>query len=312
MMVLDLPDDDFRPFRLEDRDLLERAFRDAGYRLCEYSFATQFCWRAFNESRWARAGGWLLVRYLDHGEPRFLCPIGPGDPTEAILACMDRLVREGAEPRVDYVPESVRLRLADDPRFAFEPDAGNDDYVYLRSDLAELAGKKYARKRNHVARFLRDGRPWSFDRVGPADMPALGDFLKEWCAGHGCEDDPRLDFEMRALGICLENLEALGQQAAVLRREGRIVGMALGELLTPDTLVVHYEKALTDVDGAYQVLAREFARTAPAGVAWIDREQDMGHEGLRASKLSFYPDHMERCWVARSVSSTSTDRDTRP
>lgn len=300
-MVLDLPEEAFRPFTLTDRDLLDRAFRVSGYRLCEYSFATQFCWRSFNESRWAFHDGWLLVKYRDHGQDRFLCPLGEGDPVAPIRACLERLAKDGSEPRVDYVPDQVRRRLEAAGGFAFAPDADNDDYVYLRTDLAELAGKKYARKRNHVARFLRDGRPWSFDRVGPDGLPEVRAFLEAWCRGHGCEEDPRLEYEMEALATCLQNMDALRQEAAVLRQDGRIVGMALGELLTPDTLVVHYEKAFPDVDGAYQMLAREFARTAPAGVVWLDREQDMGHEGLRASKQSFYPDHMERCWIARAA-----------
>jgi hypothetical protein len=297
-MTLALPDEAFRPFTLEDREFLEAAFRRAAYRLCEYSYATQFCWRSWNESRWAQADGWILVRYREHGQDRFLCPIGTGDPAEAMLACFDRLAALGSEPRVDFVPDQVRERLARDGRFRFDPDPANHDYVYRRSDLADLPGKKYARKRNHVSRFLRNPS-WSFDRVGVAEVPECLAFLDDWCRGHGCEEDPRLEYEVEALRVCLEHQEALRQTAYVLRLSGRIVGLTLGDLLTEDTFAVHYEKAYADQDGAYQMLARETARAVPDGVVFIDREQDMGVEGLRQSKLSFFPDHLERCWIAR-------------
>jgi hypothetical protein len=188
--------------------------------------------------------------------------------------------------------------LDKDSRFRFEPDQSNDDYVYRREDLAEFPGKKFARKRNHVARFLRNAS-WSFDKVDSANMSECLGFLDDWCVSHGCEEDPRLDYEVEALRTCLGHMDALGQSSFVLRAQGGIVGMTLGELMSDDTLVVHYEKAYPEHDGAYQMLSREFARTAPTSVVWIDREQDMGVEGLRQSKLSFFPDHMQRCWIVR-------------
>ena len=100
--------------------------------------------------------------------------------------------------------------------------------------------------------------------------------------------------------------------AYVLRIGQRIVGLTLGELQTPDTFVVHYEKAYTELDGAYQMLAREFARTVPVTVSFIDREQDMGVDGLRQSKLSFFPDHFEQCWIARPKDAVVTASSERP
>jgi hypothetical protein len=297
-MKLGVPDDAFRAFGIDDFDHLDAAFRRAAYRLCEYSYATQFCWRTYNESRWAALDDWILVRYREHGQHRFLCPIGPGNPGDVMEACFERLAALGSEPRADFVPDSVRTCLAGDDRFRFDPDPANDDYVYLRSDLANLAGKKYARKRNHVSRFLRNPA-WSFDRIDAGNMAESLVFLDEWCRSHGCEEDPRLDYEVEALRTCLLNMEPLRQTAYVLRVGRRIVGLTLGELQTPDTFVVHYEKAYTEQEGAYQMLAREFARTVPETVAFIDREQDMGVEGLRQSKLSFIPDHFEHCWIAR-------------
>ncbi len=297
-MTLAIPDEAFVPFELGHRDRLDAAFRGAAYPLCEYSFATQYCWRSFNDSRWAAVDDRILVKYREHGQDRFLCPIGTGDPSALLLACFERLRAGGFEPRVDFVPDRVRHRLQGDSRFRFEPDPANDDYVYRRSDLADLPGRRYASKRNHVSRFLRNAS-WSFDRVDAAGVPECLSFLDDWCVSHACEEDPRLDFEVEALRACLQGMEVLGQVAWVLRLDGRIAGMTLGELLTADTFVVHYEKACNEVDGAYQMLAREFARTVPAHVAYIDREQDMGVEGLRLSKRSFHPDHMQHCWIAR-------------
>ena len=87
----------------------------------------------------------------------------------------------------------------------------------------------------------------------------------------------------------LDNFEAYGLFGGLLKTDGRTVGLSIGEILG-DTLFVHVEKSLKDVNGAYPMLVREFARAfAGEGVNYINREEDDGNEGLRTSKLSYHP-----------------------
>lgn len=286
----------FTPVDLASRAVLEPAFRGSGYRLCEYSFATQVCWHDFNDSHWTRVDGMVYLRYREAGAERFICPMGPGDVALAIEACFRHLSDRGHPPVVRFVPDAVASSL-DPARFRLAPDPDNDDYVYAVRDMAQLAGRKYAKKRNHIAQFLRGGA-WSFDPVAPGDRPAIDAFLEAWCRDRECTGDPALDYEMRALALCLDHLDVLGITAWLLRgADGRILGLTAGAPLLDDTWVVHYEKGLTERPGVYQMLAREFARRVPPGIPWLDREQDMGSENLRQAKESYQPSHRERAWT---------------
>ncbi|HOU53683.1 MAG TPA: DUF2156 domain-containing protein [Myxococcota bacterium] len=288
------------PFRPEDRDLLAPRFRTPGHPLCEYTFATQFCWQGWNHSLWALVEDFLFVRYVERGRLGLICPCGSGDLARALDATMQFLEREGHEPRVDFVPASVARQPAIAERFVAEDHPDDADYWYRREDLAELPGRRYADKRNHIARFLRAGFDWRFEPACLSDPAEAMAFLQEWCRSHDCQGDPRLDFEVQALGTCLAHREVLGQRCWLLRVDGRVVGLVLGEFLDSQSFVVHYEKAFQDIPGAYAMLVRETARAlAPEGVLWIDREQDMGIPGLRRSKQSWNPVRLEMACVLR-------------
>lgn len=295
--ALRLPADTaFLPVDPGSRPVLAPLFRASGHRLCEYSYPIQVCWHDFNDSRWAIRDGWLFLRYVEDGFERFICPIGRGDWSAAIDACFRHLEARGQVPMVRFVPDAVASAL-DPARYLRLHDPDNDDYVYGVQDLAQLAGRRYAKKRNHIAQFLRGGA-WSFDPVLPGDRPAIDAFLEAWCLDRECSGQPALDYEMRALAVCLDHLDELDIRAWLLRgAQGEILGLTAGAPLTDDTWAVHFEKGLSTRPGVYQILAREFARRVPEGVLWLDREQDMGWENLRRAKESLFPDHRERAWT---------------
>lgn len=284
-------DIDFRPISIEDRDELESRLRHAGYPLCEYTFATLFCWQGCNRTRWAVHQDWLLLRFEAGGHERFLCPVGTGDPRPAIDLCMDHLARRGHPPVVEMVPGRVRDRL---PAGAYwvEPDKPNFDYIYLREDLATLAGRRYSRKRNHIKHFS-ESCSWTFLPLVPQDVHDCLCFLEEWRAGLVDSGNPWLDFEVNALRVCLAHLMPLAVMGRVLRVDGRVAALSIGEALTEDTFVVHYEKAVRDCEGVYPMVSREFARAVPDRFTWINREQDMGVPGLRVAKESWFPVRQE-------------------
>ena len=292
---------EFRPIHLDDRDALVPFFRRAALPLCEYSFATQWCWRGLNDVQWAVLDGrWLVFRYVEDGHERFLVPLGEGPIEEAFDWCVETLRSRGQPPRIGFVPDVVRDRLTAG-RWLAEADSDNDDYVYRHGDLSTLAGSHYSRKRNHIKRFLKHG-DWSVKILTPGDQDEVRAFLGEWCHANDCGKDPVLVHEVEALHACLGAVEPLGLFGAVLRSEGRVVGVTLGEPLTADTFVVHYEKALLDREGSYPILCHEFNKLLPAEFEWVDREQDMGNESLRTAKEQWFPSHRVRAWTLSPAS----------
>jgi hypothetical protein len=286
---------DFRPVTLEDGEVLSERLRAAAFPLCEYTFTTLLCWRECNRTVWAADRDWLYLRFDVEGRERYLCPVGTGDPRPAVEACMDDLAARGHAPAIDMVPERVLRALP--PRAVWaEPDKPNFDYYYAREDLATLAGRRYSRKRNHIKHF-EESCPATFTPIGERDVPDCLCFADEWRAGVMQTGNPWIDYETEALRICLAHLDRLPVTGRVLRVNGRVAGLAIGEELTPDTFVVHYEKAARDCDGVYPFIAREFARIVPERFAWLNREQDMGVENLRHAKEQWFPARLESAFT---------------
>jgi hypothetical protein len=175
-------------------------------------------------------------------------------------------------------------------RFSFKLDRNNSDYIYLAEDLASLAGRKYHQKKNHANSFRKacpDYRHLPLDKNVTAECLA---FAKKWNeektdAGNG----DSLRCEMCAITEALTNFEALGIQGGVIVIDGEVQAMTFGEMINADTAVIHVEKANSAFRGLYAVINQEFCQMAWPEAKYVNREEDMGIEGLRRAKLSYHP-----------------------
>jgi uncharacterized protein len=295
---------EFRLIALDDRARFAHFLAASRFPLCEYTFGSLYCWQGFNHTSFALLNDtWLLVRYVEHGQEKFLCPLAgappcPYDIADAIAWCFEYLRQRGFPPQVTFVPEGVVATL-DPDRFRYTADLPNADYLYRRTDLAELAGHKYGRKRNFIKRFTNTYPAWSLDPLTPALRGEALNFVTEWCRRNECGQVELLRYEVEALGVCINSIEHLPVQGAVLRVANEIVGLTIGEAVTTELYAVHYEKAFREYDGAYPMLTNQFARTIPATYTYLDREQDVGDESLRKAKESFFPARLEPAYVVQ-------------
>ncbi len=171
-------------------------------------------------------------------------------------------------------------------RFSFVRSPENQDYIYLSEELATLRGKKFHAKRNHISRFYKT---YSDTRYETLDSSNKQDALKvvlEWYAENGVNSEG--NEEVRAVCEALDNMEEFKMQGAVIYVDGKPAAMTLGSEISPDVFDVNFEKALRRYDGIYSVINNEFAKTLTK-YKYINREEDMGLEGLRKSKLSYNP-----------------------
>ena len=187
-------------------------------------------------------------------------------------------------------------------RFFYHCDRGSYDYVYGIEDLAELKGRKYQKKRNHVNKFRALHPQYRVEPLSAETLPAATAMVEDWYAGR-IQADPEGDYlmEKMALQKALTHYDDLGMETLVLLENDRVLALTMASALSADTMDVHFEKAREDVDGAYPVINMEFARYLrekyPA-LLWLNREEDMGLEGLRKAKESYYPHHLqEKCWA---------------
>ena len=170
------------------------------------------------------------------------------------------------------------------------------DYIYLRNNLADLPGSQYQKKRNHISRFNRTygtcGSDWEFKAYPENDITA--DILtvsQKWYEENDGENNDFLRLEHESIKLALENTELLKLRGGVLYIHGEPAAMTLAAPISPDVLDVIYEKSYGDFEhnGAYAVINQQFSRRCTSFL-YLNREEDMGVEGLRKAKLSYKPE----------------------
>jgi len=191
------------------------------------------------------------------------------------------LYKETLERFKTYLPE-----LTD-----FVPDRDNWDYVYDREKLATLAGRKYHGKKNHANAFFKENPNYVYEPITAANVAECIAFGDKWCERRA-ETDATIECEFCAIKQALNNMDVLGIKGGLIRLNGQVEAFSFGEKINPQTAVVHVEKANPNIRGLYTVINMLFAQNVFPEIPYLNREEDMGKEGLRTAKESYHPEFM--------------------
>lgn len=292
---------DFQPLRLPQKEGFDRYLMNCGERGCEYSFSNLYLW---GRQRAAFLGDTMVFFSQFNRRSVYPFPIGPGDRRAAVEAVIHDASVRGIPCRfTSLTREDQELLESLYPgEFHFHRDRDGDDYVYAVDDLADLKGRKFQRKRNHVNRFWDTHPDCRVIPLEQADMGLVHGMLDQWFADR-LREEPHGDYYMErvALNKALTHRHALGMDGLVLAEGEQILAFTMGSLLNGETFDVHFEKAVSDADGAYAAVNRAFAqylREKYPRLRYLNREDDLGLEGLRKAKLSYCPHHMvEKSWA---------------
>lgn len=289
--------DDFKVIGIEDKEIIEEYIIPSNERDCDLSFANLCSWQFITESSYAVMDGLLVIRFAHPkwGHEYFM-PMnkrGEADRAQA-LQVLEQLAREADTKQEPLCLRSVSPALEEElagsrlGNFNFVKDRDYFDYVYQRQDLAELKGKHYQPKRNHVNKFKRE---YNFT-AEPLTQQAVAECLEfeaSWCRVHGYEEDENILNERQAMVYAFEHWERLGLRGLVIRVEGKVAAFTFGAPINHDTFGVHFEKADIRIDGAYSAVNQFFAASLPEEYVYLNREEDLGIPGLRQAKLSYQP-----------------------
>lgn len=283
---------EFRSPTVEDAVWAAPLLRAGGYRACEYSFTTIYMWRNYYQNEIARRGDTLFIR-SGETEPVYLLPVG-GELREGIALLRD-YAHERGKPLILFGADQERKEQVEGwfpGVFDWQPSENDFDYLYNTEDLVNLAGKKYHGKRNHIAAFSA-ANEWRYEPVTNENAGEVMEMVREWCRERGNCSDPGLKSERCAVKESLGNRDALSLKGGLIRvggDGGKVVAMTLGSPISDEVFDVHVEKALPDYGTAYAVINREFAAHEILGrYSLINRENDLGIEGLRRAKKSYQP-----------------------
>lgn len=277
-------------------------FKNQPYELCAYSLSSAIAWKntAYRS---------LCVEYQDmlliaaefaasHKDSYLVLPICPDrqiPPDE-----LAEIARLAGYREFGFVPDAYVTHFGEEAvlrQFKIVPQAAYDDYVYRVTDLAELKGNRYSKKRNLIKQFVRayvDPGRTAIEPISPANTEACLEFLEEWCIVRSCDAEDQVDLacEKQAAINTLMHYGAFDLKGILLRVDGKVSAFGISAPLTSDMATLQYEKAFDSMKGLYQYFDNACARMLFDGYTYLNKESDMGIPGLAKAKHSYHPHKM--------------------
>jgi uncharacterized protein len=253
----------------------------------DYSFLNVWAWADDYGLEWAWDGELVWLRQ-SRPSAALWAPVGPWHATD-----WGRCLEAGDLPGRSFI--RVPDQLADiwasqfSDRVRVDSERGHWDYVYLVSDLVELPGNRFHKKKNLLRQFEK-AYDFSYVEFGPKLIEQALAMQEDWCTWRDCQSSDLLTAENRAIVRVLNHWHRFDRiMGGALLVENIIVAYTLAEPLTADTIVIHFEKGCPAFKGGYQAINQMFLANAGGGYRFVNREQDLDNEGLRKAKLSYNP-----------------------
>ena len=307
---------DFNNLTEDDIRLLTSYFDGYDYQSSGHTFIANYIWRNTHQITWEIIGEYLFLAGLgttetEEGEYFMSFPLtrtGDYDSEElrrTITIAKTRFEAAGKKFEFGLIPQSLVRVLKDafGDEIEIEHTREDDDYIYLKDDLARLSGRKYHQKKNHLNFFKRNYR-YTYEDISPEMADEIKAFI-------GRVNDEKLEetpagwqtiLELETIAIDeLLGFVGKGLLGGAIRIDGKIEAVTMGEFARTDskeTVIVHVEKASSQYRGLYQAINNEFCLSLPEETVYINREEDMGLENLRQTKLSYRPVRLAEKYTA--------------
>jgi len=293
---------DFKEISIEDKKLFDSYFAKFKQNISELTFTNLFMWRKYYKFKYAEICGMLcIVSETEDRAPFAFAPVGniEGEELNRVINYLkEYFSKKGWQLRLERVNKDalnyLKKFVSDESDIIYERDAS--DYVYACSDLINLKGKKYDGKRNHINKFKKTYRYkyTGFDSQNASEylLSECIRILNEWCEQRGGSTNNDIKNERTANIELIENFTKLNCKAALVEVDGTYEAFTVGEMLNDNTAVIHIEKAKSSINGLYAFINQQFCEKEWSHAEFINREQDLGIEGLRKAKLSYNPRYL--------------------
>lgn len=256
---------------------------------CDLNLLNAYLWRNEYNIKFAIYNETLLKAYFkdDDSVWGYCMPVGKN-----IKGALEEIFADAKErnqmPHIVMLTNGQKAMLESlyPSKFEFVRSPENQDYLYLTKELIMLKGKKFHAKRNHISKFYRNYPENHFETIDSSNKEDAFSVVIDWYKENNMNIDD--SEEVNAVREALDNMDEFKMQGAVLYVEDKPVAMTLGSEISDRIFDINFEKALRTYDGVYAVINNEFAQTI-SSYEYINREEDMGIEGLRKSKLSYNP-----------------------
>lgn len=286
---------EFKPLTLDAKSVFNKYLKPYNFRTCEYSFTNLFIWRKALDIQYTIINDTLIIKKKGFNEEyHFMQPIGYTESNfKEIIELLDCYRKNNGmkylikDAEVGFVEE---MRMSFGSKFNIEEDRNNFDYIYESSKLISLSGKKLHSKKNHYNNFIKSN---SYETVDISNE-TIDDCIKaacEWCKINECKG--YLKYELKAIHDLLHHTDKLDFVGMAVYVDKKISAFTIGERMNENMAIIHIEKASTEINGLYAFINKTFVEKYFSDIPYINREQDLGKEGLRKAKLSYQPFKLE-------------------
>lgn len=283
----------FKKLNLEDKPLFDKHLKPYNLKSCEYSFITLFIWKEACSMEYAVYNDIIILKKRDfNGKTHFMQPIGYNKEQ---LRDVFKILREYKEEAdMDYLFKDLESNFIDDLKEYCNLDADviedrdNFDYIYPSESLMSLSGKKLHGKKNHYNQFIKNYEYYVKD-IKEISTEECMESLRRWLFTKGNAVDKHLEDEFNGIEQLLKNKDELKYEGVAVYVEDKIAGLTIGEKVNDEMAIIHVEKADPQIRGLYAFINRTFVQQYFNDVRIINREQDLGKEGLRKAKESYKP-----------------------
>ena len=286
---------EFHALTLADREAVQAVTLDAGLRNCNFNFSNLFGWQPEFGTEVAFCEGHVVLRYRLGSELNYLIASKETPCRNLLERMVNDATAQGATLAVRCLEDGRAAAIVDlfPGRATATPQRNSYDYIYLRTELANLAGKSLKNKRNHVNKFLSEHPAFEYRELSPALFPQCLELVRLW-QSETPHDNPdygdTIAAEERVMQRIFDHWGSLDAIGGAIFDAGRMLAFTYGAPVTHDTFDVCVEKADRFVDGAFSVINQQFAAHLPEQYVYLNREEDMGLPGLRKAKLSYHPE----------------------
>lgn len=254
-------------------------------------FGNLYIWHFSRTIRYAITHDCLVVltKFPNESYPFIFYPLGSGDRKGAITAMQEYFLDNQMPFSIRSLETNQSAELENLFPNTFEITSNRDrfDYIYNVNELIALVGRTLHKKKNHLNRFFNLYPDFAYERVDSSNTMEVLEAYSAWFELG--EKTDGLKNEMLGIKATLQNFSALDMKGGIIRIDGKIAAFSLGEQINADSVVIHIEKGNTFYAGIYQAINQQFLKNEWAHLRFVNREEDLGIEGLRKAKMSYKP-----------------------
>lgn len=273
----------FRKLVPADKEIFDK-YKSKDSRYSENSFVTLYLWDKYYNLHLCEEDGFLFIRFTIEGKNQYLFPMGEGNIKKAFEKLCEEEEKINLRFVTDWQKVFIEKNYPDEFSFVLREDLC--DYVYETERLMTFSGKKLHGKKNHVNYFEKT-YAYTYERVTEeVAQKECRELLLRWIDEKTKNLNP---IEHDAMEKVFDNYSNFNLVGGIIRIDGEIVAMTFGERLTEDTVLVQIEKAREDIRGAYPMICKLYLENEWSDTTFVNREEDMGIEGLKKAKESYGP-----------------------